>query len=451
MTTGATRPEGSVATRPEASVATPAAGPGVASPSGAASRPGEAITALPVGSLILHIGPPKTGTTALQAAFHASRREAEAQGVHYAGRGRHAMTAVLAGTGRPSPWSPARGVDRGPWNRLLGEIRRSRADRVLLSSEFFAEIDAPAIRRVIDDLDPGRVRIVVTLRPLARILPSQWQQYVQNQLTLSFDDWLHAMLDGDPTTVTPSFWRRHRHDEVIGRWADVVGRDRLTVVVLDDAVRDQVLHVFEGLAGLRAGTLQADHDLDNRSLTLPEAELIRSFNEAYRAESLSPTLYQHVMRFGAALHLHGRQPAADEAPVVLPAWSLAPVAATARSIVDGIAALGVPVIGDLELLAAVPAAGPPSTPRVEVPADVGARAALGVLLASGLARGGAASATTPSAATAWDDRPPPLPARRPVAEPLELVRVPTLQLGLVILRRWRAAAAGRVARLRGGP
>ena len=447
MTTGTTRPE--------ASAAVPAAGPGEASPSGAASRPGVAITALPVGSRILHIGPPKTGTTALQAAFHRSRRDAEAQGVHYAGRGRHAMTAVLAGTGRPSPWSSARRVDRGPWNRLVGEIRRSRADRVVLSSEFFAEIDTPAIRRVVDDLDPGRVRIVVTLRPLARILPSQWQQYVQNQLALPFDDWLHAMLDGAPTTVTPSFWRRHRHDEVIARWAEVVGRDRLTVVVLDDAVHDHVLHVFEGLTGLRPGTLQADPDLDNRSLTLPEAELIRSFNEAYHAESLSPTLYQHVMRFGAALHLHGRHAAPDEARVVLPAWSLEPVAAAARSIADGIAALGVPVIGDPELLLAVPAAGPPSTPRVAIPADVGARAALGVLLASGLARASTAGAPSGDearvAAGASDDRPPPLPARRPVAEPYELARVPTLQLGLVILRRWRAAAATAMGRLRGRP
>ena len=61
-------------------------------------------TPLPIGSRILHIGPPKTGTTALQAAFHLNRPAIESQGVHYASNGRHAMTAVLAAIDQPSPW-----------------------------------------------------------------------------------------------------------------------------------------------------------------------------------------------------------------------------------------------------------------------------------------------------------------------------------------------------------
>lgn len=45
--------------------------------------------AYPDGSVILHIGPHKTGTTTLQAAFHQNREPLEAQGVHYVGSRAH--------------------------------------------------------------------------------------------------------------------------------------------------------------------------------------------------------------------------------------------------------------------------------------------------------------------------------------------------------------------------
>ncbi|HET7182773.1 MAG TPA: hypothetical protein VFI15_11120, partial [Candidatus Limnocylindrales bacterium] len=242
------------------------------------------VDALPVGSRILHIGPPKTGTTALQAAFHLNRPACEAQGVHYASNGRHAMTAVLAGIDQPSPWSPTRKPPaRWTWTRLLSNIRASTADRLVLSSEFFADASPEAIRRVVDEFDPARIQVVVTLRPLARIIPSQWQQFVQNQLTVPFEEWVEALVNQPRGTLTPVFWRRHRHDELVARWAQVVGPDRVTVIALDDRDRDMVLRVFERLTGLRAGTLVAEPDLANRSMTVPEIETIRAFNLAYKS------------------------------------------------------------------------------------------------------------------------------------------------------------------------
>ena len=134
-------------------------------------------TLLPVGSRILHIGPHKTGTSSLQAAFYASRAKAAAQGVYYASEGRHGMAAALAGLGLASPWSnEGKPPPRWKWTRMLAQIRASSADRVLISSEFFSDGEPDGIRRVIDELDRERVQVVVTLRPLARILPSQWQQ-----------------------------------------------------------------------------------------------------------------------------------------------------------------------------------------------------------------------------------------------------------------------------------
>jgi len=412
------------------------------------ATPAAQIAPLPEGSRILHIGPPKTGTTALQAAFHVNRAAVESQGVHYSSNGRHAMTAVLAGIDQPSPWS----VDRTPpprwlWTRLLADLRGSKAGRVVLSSEFFADAAPDAIRRVVDEIDPARIQVVVTLRPLARIIPSQWQQFVQNQLSQPLDAWLDKLLNEPRGAVTPAFWKRHRHDELVARWADVVGPDRLTVVALDDRDHDMVLRVFERLTGLRDGTLVTEPDLANRSLTVPEVETLRAFNVAFREAKLPVPLYSRIVRFGTAAHLRMRQPAADEPRIQLPDWSIEPIEALAREMMDSIRAHGVRVVGDLDgLVGAGPGRAPDAAP-VSVTPEVAARAAMGVLIASGLARGTGEIVSSEEDGVVGDERFPRAP--RPTQEPPELLRLGTSQLGIVIVRRMRAAALDRVSRLLG--
>jgi hypothetical protein len=357
------------------------------------------------------------------------------------------MQAAHAITGKPSPYADGKTPPRSRWRDLVREVQGAGDNRVVISSEGFADADDDGIRTVIEDLGRERVHVVITLRPLASILPSQWQQYVQGGLTLDYDAWLDAMFSKPRGTVSPSFWVRHRHDELVKRWAAVAGASNVTVIVADDADRDRQLRLFEQLTGLREGTLVPELDLSNRSLTLPEIETVRAFNLAYRAEGLGTQLHTKVMRFGAAEHLKRRTPAADEARIETPDWALQRAAEVAREIVDGIRASGVRVIGDLESLAA-----PASTPDPDAPpaaisdatwAEVGAEAAVGILLASGLARGSDAEA---GGASAWPDgqigrtKAPP----RARVEPLELARISTPLLGLVVLRRLVGAAISRL-------
>ena len=187
-----------------------------------------------------------------------------------------------------------------------------------------ADARPEAIRRVIDDLGAERAHVVVTLRPLARIVPSQWQQFVQSGLRQSYDDWLDVMLKGPPPDPMPTFWFRHRHDQLIARWADVVGPERVTVVAVDDADHGMILRVFEQLTGLEHGTLVADRDLTNRSMTMPEIEVVRAFNQLAAAEGLSGPLQAKVMRFGAAAYMKTREPEADEPGIETPAVGARP-------------------------------------------------------------------------------------------------------------------------------
>ena len=227
----------------------------------------------------MHIGPPKTATTALQGSFFTARERAEAQGVHYAGKTRHSAAAVLAGIGRPGFFAEGQEPATRRWQSLVSEITSSPAPRVVVSSEFFADAEGDQIARIANELGRPRTHVVITLRPLVKIVPSHWQQSVQSSMRMSFDQWLHAMLDDDGNrAVNPAFWHRHRHDQLVARWADAIGPENVTVVALDDKDHGMVLRTFEQLTGLTAGTLEAVDDFTNRSLTMPEVEALRAFN-----------------------------------------------------------------------------------------------------------------------------------------------------------------------------
>ena len=88
---------------------------------------------LPDGTRLLHIGPHKTGTTALQAALWQARASMLDQGVRHAGRFRNPVSAVRAVTGQLSLYS-----DRPPpmrdWRSLVGEISAAEEPRLVVSA-----------------------------------------------------------------------------------------------------------------------------------------------------------------------------------------------------------------------------------------------------------------------------------------------------------------------------
>ncbi len=410
---------------------------------------------LPVGARLLHIGPPKTGTTSLQAAFWTARDVALAQGVRYAGTTRHSARAVLAVTGRPSFAEDRASPPIEHWNALLREVRAAREPRVVISSEGFAYARPEVIPRIIDDLDPARVQVVVTLRPLPLLLSSEWQEQTQGGLEMAFDTWLDHLFRRPEDPVSVAFWHRQRHDALIARWARVAGADRLTVVVADDADHGFLLRAFERLTGLAAGTLAPDPELANRSLTLPEIEAIRALYVAFREAGMSRPLFYRVVRMKVAAYMKTRLPDPAEPRIETPRWALERAAEVALEMVSSIAASGVRVIGDLDRLTAVPDVGPdadgPDAGRqpaggstapgeVRVSPEVAASMAMGMLAASSLVReerdGQARPLLRPAGGTPW-------------IEPIELARVPTTRLARIVAVRLLADALhGATGRLR---
>lgn len=359
------------------------------------TEPGGARAPLPDGTIVLHIGPHKTGTTSLQAALWAAREPMQRQGVRLAGRSRNPVGAARAVTGQSSPYS-----DKPPsmreWRQLVEDVADAREPRVVVSSEFFAHADDEAARHVIDDLGRGRVHVVVTLRPLARIIPSMWQQNVQAGIQPSFDRWLHGLFPPPPGPSTAPFWTLHRHDALIDRWAAAAGSGNVTAVVVDDLDHAMVLRVLERLLGLEPETLGLQPDLANRALTLEETEAIRAFNKAFRRAGLDRALHARLVRYGAAAHMKAREPGLPATRIELPAWAIPRVADASQAIVDGITRSGVAIVGDLPSLAWTPGhdaePGGSEVARTEatpdpttVSPDVAAALSMGILVAAGIA------------------------------------------------------------------
>ena len=407
--------------------------------------------ALPLGSRVLHVGPHKTGTAALQGAFHIGRQAALEHGVRYAGRTRQAIEAAHAVTALPWQASAGRTPSQDAWLRLLDEVRGAQEPRILISSESFANATAEQARRIADDLAPDRLYVVITLRPIARVLPSRWQQSVQDGITQDFDAWLRGVLSASQSEAS-GFWRGQRHDQLAGRWADVIGPERVTCVVADDADHRFVVDAFEALLGMPPDTLSIPGDWVNRSLTLPEVEAIRAFNLAFvgagLGSALASPLHGRLIRSGVGAWMKSRPPAEGEARLALPPWAGDPVAAIAADIVAGLRSSGVRLVGDvdglLEVRSATLAADRP------VPAAVALTMTDALLLATGRnpmpARGEVAllaptgPAASPSAV---------LLGRTP--EPPGLTPYTARQLaGAIGGRAWNAALSLRDAILRTG-
>jgi hypothetical protein len=341
------------------------------------------------GARLLHIGPHKTGTSAVQGAFHLARPLLAGHGVIYAGTGRQPMRPALAVAGRPAMLGEAR-PEMAHWDKLVQDVHAAGDQRVLISSEFFADGDDEAARRVVAGLGGPRVHVVVTLRPLARIMPSQWQQFLQNGLCTPYLEYLGKVLR-EPDR-TPRFWQRHRHDKLVARWAAAAGADNVTVIVVDGSDPLALLRTFESLLGLPAGLLVPEDEVVNRSLTLAEAEVVRLLNEEFKRREWPETSYAKFLRYGAVQEMKSRRPLPGEPGITTPAWAIEQLAEISAEMTRNIAALGVRVIGDLSALSTpAPGAGQPETgagdgPAVPLlPVEAASQAILGAMLAGGIA------------------------------------------------------------------
>jgi hypothetical protein len=341
---------------------------------------------LPIGTHLVHIGPSKTGTTGLQGSLWVARRDLESQGTRYIGIARHTGLAGRAASGMRNPSSD----DAAPpptwiWRGVVREMHRARRGRTVFSSEYLAHADARAAHEIVRDVDPSRIHVLITLRPIARLLPSLWQQRLLTGTTRTFQAWLEVRLGREGPLPDQAMWVSHRHGALVTRWAAAAGRDRVTVVVVDPADRGSMLRSVERLLDLQPGTLRVQDAYQNRSFTAPEALALRTLNQQLHELGVPRRQAFALVHDGAGRFLRTRRPPPDEPRTALPGWAAHRAAALAVESVDEIRASGVRVIGDLDHLLAPPElVSDEPLDRCPVPASVAAAMALGVAHPAGL-------------------------------------------------------------------
>ena len=350
-------------------------------------------TAFPERSRVFHIGPQKSGTTALQMAAAASRAELLAHGVYYPGSSttighRYEVAALV---GKPIGWktADAEPPPRRRWDALVADVE-GRPERVLISHEYAAGAKRDTIAEVADTFGSD-LQVLITLRSLSLLLPSIWQETNKSAGNRgTFERWLRRVFD-ESHEVNRIV--RHRHDQgaLVGRWASVVGADRVTVVVLNPSDHSFLFHTVEQLLALPANLLNeadtAAAHAANRALTVPEIELIRQFNKAFRAAPTTWTDYDRLAMHGSMPRVLGhRRPAPDEPRLTLPDWAADRADELSAANAAAVAASGVRVIGETDWLA-MPAkrrrsAGEDHRRVREVPIDLAVEAMLGLSAAA---------------------------------------------------------------------
>jgi len=341
---------------------------------------------LPERTRLLHIGSPKTGTTALQNAMSRLRPQLLEQGVRYPGTTLHHQYGASVLLGR---MSPAWGGTLPPhewWDDLQAEIDAETERRVLVSYEMICQGDLPAVQRFADALGE-RTHAVLVVRSFGTLLPSMWQQRVKMGLSQPLTGFLReALADLDEVRIRYSD-AFHRSDglHLVERWARVLGPENVTVVVLDPARRSLLFDAFEGLLDLPSGLLDtapSDGHRANRSMSRAEAELVRHLNELTLGERRAPKPEHRRLVWQGAVDrmLKTHEPTRAEGRVAIPRWALEPCQEAGRRLAEVVRAQGVRVHGDLDVLSApVPVleeTGPPE--RDLFPVDAAAQALIGM-------------------------------------------------------------------------
>jgi len=230
--------------------------------------------------VFVHVGPGKTGTTTIQRSLHERRDALGRLGVQVPGiTMRDTRWAVYDLMGRRIRGGDNAGV-AGAFEPWAASIAGSEAPTVVCSEEMLALARPGQVRRLVSSLAPRRVIVVLTLRDLASVLASSWQQSVLMGRTETFDEFLAATrgAEGGTASVSIAFWLRQDVARILDSWGRWVPVEDMRIVVLPrpggaPSLEDR----FASVIGVPPGVLTLQ-ERANASLGAPEVEVIRRLN-----------------------------------------------------------------------------------------------------------------------------------------------------------------------------
>lgn len=315
-------------------------------------------------TVFVHVGLPKTGTTYLQDRLWRNRDLAlEHFDLLYPGDriDSHFHASAHLQPERYLDW--ANPDFAHVWPSMVAQMK-AWPRTSLISHELYATAGPVAIAKLLEDLDfADEVHMVMTVRDLARQLPSVWQENVKNQRRATFGDYLESVAAHDPQSGEPTdlpkepFWVFQDYVRILRDWSAAVGPERVHVVTVPapgtatdgDSLWDRFLSVL----GANATPLIEPPARANKSLTGPQVEFLRRLNTRLQPTDVPWRRYEQIVKHRLIGQNLVTQTNAG-AELVLPDEWRAWAAATSRGMIAAIADGGYDIVGTLGDLQVAP-------------------------------------------------------------------------------------------------
>ncbi len=246
--------------------------------------------------LYVHIGLQKTGTTYLQGVMLGNRDRLASQGLALVPpTKKEAYQLMLAVRDRYQPGhDPASVVDA--LTRFESLLARSTAPRMLLSQESLSAARPPQVKRFLAACDAVDVHVVVTVRDLARSVPSAWQQDLKAGRTIGYRRYLRRLqvMEGNGAGGHP--WIQLDAPAVLARWAAELPEGRIHVVTVPPSggPPTQLLERFCRVIDVDPAGLAKAETPSNPSLGRVQAEVLRRVNRELPDDVLRRQVYGGV-------------------------------------------------------------------------------------------------------------------------------------------------------------
>lgn len=296
-------------------------------------------------TVCLHVGCFKTGTSYLQRTMAANRDALRDDGVLWPGAsfGDQVRWANYVKTGRAR-------TGGAHWSQIVDEIDAWDGRLAVVSMEFLSLADSEGVQRAVESLSRHRLKVVLTARDLARVVPAQWQESVQHQHVWSYKEYLSEITrDGRGASQARHHFRaRHNWPGILSRWS-AASPDDLTLLVVPPAgaPRGLLWERFASVLGVQADRF-TEPEAVNESLGAASAEVLRYAAMSLNAGSYSNAAVRVKKRVLAKTLLAARK--SDEPALALPSeyedWA---VTWTER-LLAGLEKVGPTVVGDLDEL-----------------------------------------------------------------------------------------------------
>jgi len=243
-------------------------------------------------TLYLHIGPPKTGTTAIQAAATNAKGQLLAQeNIEYLADENkpHAFHGTLDLIN--SETLNARDARRirskvGSWQGLKSMMLRSDANAFFISSEALAAFSLEHIGKFRSEIGPMRIHLILTFRPLLELMPSQWQQWVRIGEERELGQFIEKTIQEYEQSPPSYFWNTHDTARVAKRWIEGLSPDHVSLIVVDRVQPELILRHFEQVLGIHVPLLELAES-SNPSLSLEEAYFLQEVNRYQKSNPLA--------------------------------------------------------------------------------------------------------------------------------------------------------------------